>query len=376
MGVLWRMLIAYGLLCSHSANAQAIPACRLDSFAAPLVEETIKRAAQTYRQLGKALPFDSVIINPKEDSESRRTLTAYIVADANSDGIDANGCATQAVTKDDPLDELSVRGGCRVVSSEKLELRCSSSAVALFGYIGQKPGRANPTLLYVLAHELGHIYQRQAGEYEGQVAQLDLAQTREAKLQALQASCDPVSTRREEEADTYALEVMKLLLPEPPYREPLFSERGSLLWNVDQLVLAANAWQQSSLAQEFISRPVVHQAFVPTEFPTPDVTVEANARKFVCDALSGNSGAIYHPLQSTTHPSLDQRMGRIAEAMRPISASLPNDTSKTQFESIAELQSDLSPIFSQIYRETAVYMEAVQAAICTMVNSPELYTCQ
>lgn len=375
MGVIWRVLAAYGLLGFLSVNAQVIPACRLDSSSAPLVERTINRAAQAYRELGKALPFDTVIVNPQAGPKDGRTLTVYIVTNANSDGVDAHGCATQPVTKDYPLDELSVRGGCFVVSAQRPELRCSSSAVALFGDVGEKLSRANPALLYVLAHELGHVYQRQAGEYEGRVAQLDLAQAREAKLQALQASCDPVSTRREEEADVFAVDVMKLLLPELPYREPLFSQRGSLLWNVDQLVLAANAWQQSSLTQEFISRPVVHNAFVPTEFPTPEATVEAKARKFVCDVMKGKSGAVYHPLQSATHPSLDQRMGRIAEAMRPISASLPNDANKTQFASVAKLQSDLGPIFSQIYWETAVYMESVQAAICTIVNSPEPPAC-
>jgi len=375
MGVSWKVLVACGLLFSLSANAQMIPGCRLDSSSAALVEQTINRAAQAYRELGKALPFDTVVVNPRAALIEGRTLTAYIVTNANSDGIDAYGCATQAVTKDAPLDELSVRGGCLIVAAERLELRCSSSAVALFGDIGEKLGRANPALLYVLAHELGHVYQRQAGEYEGRVAQLELAQDREAKLQALQDSCDPVSTKREEDADAYALDVMKLLLPEPPYREPLFSHRGSLLWNVDQLVLAANAWQQSSLAQEFISRPVVHETFVPTEFPTPEATVEAKARKFVCEVMTGKSGTIYHPLQSATHPSLDQRMGRIADAMRPISVSLPNDTNKTQFASVAKLQSDLGPIFSQIYRETAVYMESMQAAICTVVNSPEPPAC-
>ncbi len=376
MGVIRRVLFVYGLLGALSANAEVIPTCRLDSSSASLVEQTVKQAAQAYRELGKALPFDTVVVNPQAAPMKGRTLTAYIVTDANSDGIDANGCTTRAATKDDPLDDLSVRGGCLVVAAETLELRCSSSSVALFGGIGKKTGRANPALLYVLAHELGHVHQRQAGEYEGQVSQLDLAQSREAKLQTLVTSCDPVSIRKEEEADALAVDVMKLLLQKTPYREPLFSQRGSLLWNVDQLVITANAWQQASLVQEFSSRPVVHEAFVPTEFPTPDAIVEANARKFICDVMTGKSGAIYYPLQSATHPSLDQRMGRIAEAMRPISASLPNDNHRTQFESVAKLQGDLGPIFNQIYRGTSDYMEAVQSAICTMVNAPEPPICR
>lgn len=376
MGLLSKGVIACAMLSSLSTYAQGIPACRLDDSATTLVAETINRAARAYREQQRELPFDVVVINPRTALSATRTLTVYIVSDANSDGVDANGCAIQAVAKDEPLDELSVRGGCLVVGGEKMELRCSSKAIRLFGDIGNKPDRANPSLLYVLAHELGHIHQRYAGTYEGRTAQIDLTLSREAKLLALQNSCDPASTRREEEADAFAVDVMKQLLPQRPYREPLFSDRGSLLWNVDQLVLAANMWQNLSLEQDFISRPAVHEAFVPTEFPTPKAIVEANAHKFVCDTLSGINGEVSHPLQSATHPTLDQRMGRIAEAMRPISAALPNDISKTQFESVAQLQSELSPIFSHIYRETAIYMEAVQGAICTVVNGPNPPACK
>jgi len=333
-------------------------------------------AAQAYRELGKPLPFDSLVVNERPPQSSSRTLTAYVVADASAEGVRADGCPSRPLAKGEPLDKLSVRGGCVVVAEEKLELRCSSRAIALFGHIGDRPGRANPALLYVLAHELGHVYQRQPGEYEGRAVRIDLSQPRVNKLQALQKSCDPASTKREDDADALAVQVMKRLLPKPPYREPLFSERGSLLWNVDQLVLAANAWQKASMELEFISRPTVHKTFVPTEFPTSTATVNANARRFVCDVLGGTKGSVYHPLQSATHPSLDQRMGRVAEAMKPVAANLTNDTSRTQFESVARLQSQLSPIFSHIYQETGVYMEAVQASICTQVNAATPPACR
>lgn len=358
------------------ALAQMPPRCRLDDSSAALVSDTIRRAAQTYRELGKALPFDKVVVNPKAAQIEPTALTVFVVVDANVDGVRADGCASRPAAKDEKLDKLSVQGGCVAVGQDQPELRCSARAVALFGHIGNKLDRTNPALLYVLAHELGHIHQQQVAEYEGRAARIDLAQPRAAKLQMLKTSCDPASTRREEEADSLAVEVMKRLLPNPPYREPLFTERGSLLWNVDQLVLAANAWQKASLELEFISRPAVHKAFVPTEFPTPPSAVSANAQKFVCDVLGGTTGAAYHPLQSTTHPSLDVRMARVAAAMRPIAAGLPNDVARAQFESVARLQSQVSPILTHIYRETGVYMEGVHAAICTMVNSPTLPSCR
>jgi hypothetical protein len=359
-----------------SAHAQAIPACRMDTTATVLVAETVNRAAQAYRELGKTMPFDKVMVNPKVPPPDGRSLAIFIVIDANAEGVGPNGCPVRPVARDEPLDRLSVRGGCVVAGPEMLEIRCSARAVALFGTIGDRQGRANPALLYVLGYELGHLHQRQVGEYEGRAARIDLTQPKEVKLKALQTSCEPASTKREEEADALAVEIMKRLLSKPPYREPLFSEQGALLWSVDQLVLAANAWQKASLELEFISQPPVHQAFLPTKFPTPSATVLANARKFVCDVVTGTKGVVYHPLQSATHPPLDQRMGRVAEAMRPIAATLPNDTNHTPFESVARLQSQLSPIFTHIYRETGHYMGAVRGAICTIVNSSKPPACK
>ena len=74
MGVSWKVLVACGLLCSLSANAQMIPGCRLDSSSAALVEQTINRAAQAYRELGKALPFDTVVVNPRAALIGKRSF--------------------------------------------------------------------------------------------------------------------------------------------------------------------------------------------------------------------------------------------------------------------------------------------------------------
>jgi hypothetical protein len=224
----------------------------------------------------------------------------------------------------------------------------------------------------VLAHELGHLYQRQSGEYSGRTEVIDLKGDRAAKLAQLQASCDPTSVQQEQEADELALDVLKLTLGKPPYREITFSERGSVYWNIDLLALASDRWMEASLQREFISRPKLHPSFEPTEFPTPQETVKKNARRFVCDVLSKHSGRIFYPGKSTTHPPVEQRLRRIAEVLRPVAASLPNAGGSTPFAPVARLQSDLSPIFTQIYRETGVYLEAEHNEVCTIVNAPTL----
>jgi hypothetical protein len=357
-----------------AAEAQ-IPACRLDGSAKALVGSTLKRAADSFKELGKPLPFDDVKVN-EPAAAGKKTLVAYIVSDANAGSVSPQGCARGKLKDDQPLDSISLLGGCVLVAVDRMEIRCSASALRIFGGVGQKAGRANPALLYVLAHELGHLYQKRPGGYEGRAEQLELNRDRSSKLKDLQDSCDPTSTRKEEEADAIAVEVLTRLLTKPPYREPLFSDQGSLYWNIDQLSLASSDWQKATLAREFISRPAVHEAFVPTEFPTPAKSVETNARRFVCDVLTKSSGSIYYPSKSLTHPPVEQRLRRIAEALQPIAKHLPDNSAQRQFAPVARLQTVLSPIFTQIYRETGVYMDAVQANICTLVNAPTPPSCK
>lgn len=367
--------LAIAMTTLKAAAAAPVPACRFDDSLKPVVSETLARSAAAYEAIGKALPFETVAIN--ETGQVRgRTLSVFIVKDASAGDTTPQGCAKSPASKGDPLDELSVLGGCIVVSADVMEMRCSSGAVRLFANAGQNQGRANPGLLYLMSHELGHLYQRRPGQYAGRTELIDLTRDRASKLKELQDACDPISTKRESEADAMALSVMSRLLSKPPYREPAFSEQGSLYWNIDQLALVSDAWQQSSMEREFISRPPVHKAFEPQEFPTPVKKIDANAKRFVCDVLTKSKGMVSYPGKSVSHPPLEQRLRRIAEALQPVAKSLPTTGGQRDFEQIARLQGQLSPIFTHIYRETGVYMEAVQSSICTIVNTPEPPKCR
>jgi len=159
------------------------------------------------------------------------------------------------------------------------------------------------------------------------------------------------------------------LLAGPPYREPVFSERGSLYWNIDLLAVATDAWRKAALEREFMSQPAIHASFNPTEFPTPAATIQRNAKRFVCDVLTKRRGTILYPGKSATHPRVEQRLQRIAEALTPIAKGLPATGAARDFEPVARLQGDLSPIFTHIYRETGAYLEALQVQICTAANA-------
>ena len=365
-------LLGTGLILSSPVLAEGSPpppSCRLDNAGAARVAEALTWAARAYAAIGQPLLYDKVESNPAQPKALAKTVNVYVVIDAARGQTSPQGCSTGPVLKDDELDAISVRGGCVVVAVDHMEIRCSSQSVRQFSDVGNKAGRANPALLYVLAHEVGHLYQRRVGEYSGRVETIDLKATQAVKLETLRSTCDPTSTKREEDADEMALKVLARLVPAPPYREPLFSEQGSVLWAADQLNLAANAWQQANIEREFMSQPKPHPSFVPTEFPTPPATVEKNAKKFVCDVLTKSTGVANYPGRSLTHPSLEQRMRRVAEALKPVAAALPKTGAQQEYKPISVLQEQLSPIFSVIYKETGVYMEGLQSAICKRVNS-------
>jgi hypothetical protein len=62
-------------------------------------------------------------------------------------------------------------------------------------------------------------------------------------------------------------------------------------------------------------------------------------------------------------------MQRVAEALRPLAAGLPKSDAKQEYRPVAVLQEQLSDIFTFMYRETGVYLEALQSNICSRVNS-------
>lgn len=77
------------------------------------------------------------------------------------------------------------------------------------------------------------------------------------------------------------------------------------------------------------------------------------------------------PTRSRSHPSLEQRIRRVAEALKPIADARPGTSNDQPFASVSVLQEQVSPILSFLYRETGVYLEDVQREICTRVNAPD-----
>jgi hypothetical protein len=366
------LAVLVALLLPHSVHADEVPACRLDHQSDKVVKTTVERALASYKASGKDIGLDQVAVNPVAGAPTdSRSLTVYVITNAAEDGIDAKRCATKKFNKGEALDSLSVTGACSVVSIDRRTIVCSADAVKIFAFAGEGAERASPALLYVLSHEIGHIYQKKMARYSGHVINIALASDAGVKLEQLRSRCTPTDTELEAQADEYSLDVLRRSLAHAPYREHVFSEQGSLFWNIDLLALAADKWAVASIEQEFMGKAKLHKSFEPTEFPTSAHKIKLAARKLVCEVITSKKGAILVPQVSTSHPSAEQRLRRIAEVLKPVARALPKNGGSQEFKPVVRIQQDLSPIFTQIYRETGVYMEALEGEICTLVNAPE-----
>ena len=62
-------------------------------------------------------------------------------------------------------------------------------------------------------------------------------------------------------------------------------------------------------------------------------------------------------------------MQRVAESLRLLAQDVPKTGAPQPYQPVAVLQEQLSDIFTFMYRENGAYLNAVQNAICTRVNS-------
>ena len=291
------LAVAVSLLAwSGPGGTEPIPECRLDDRFNDEVAQALDDAIGAFRDLGEPLGFDAALANPRGQGVGDDRLRLFVVLDA------AEACTGRAGDPSKP-DSHRVLGGCVVVSTTVPEIRCSSDALRVFAEGSDGRESLNPSLLYVLAHELAHLRQGRRGEFAGRTERITLDQSVADKIARLRRYCDPVLLTREEAADELAFAAMRRLLPEPPYRNALLSERGAMYWNIDRIALAAEQWQSLELEQSDPGADAaLHPAFNPTEFPTPSQTTVENARVFVCDVLTGQRGEVLFPVRSRSHP--------------------------------------------------------------------------
>lgn len=354
------------------ADVTATPPCRFDVSLNEPVRVTLSHGMEVFKVEKLTLPFDQVAVN-SETPVPPGWLHVEIVKDAAKGQVDQTGCQRNGKDSkgEGPLDQFSVQGGCYVSGGQPNLLRCSAGAVHSFmtGSSATRPG--SPALLYVLAHELAHFHQNRRGEFSGKIETVDLHKPKALKLQQLERNCAPALITKEEEADNLALTVLRKRLPDAPYKEPLFSAKGSMYWNIDRIRLAASECDKLNGLRLELSDVKVHRTFDPNRnitLPASITLVKSASRRFVCDVLKSSKGIIRYPARQSTHPSPVARLRKIADILGGSAAEMSEAGSAEAYQPIANLQAGVSPIFAFFDREFGIYIEEVYSEVCSVVN--------
>ncbi len=365
-------LLIEGLPLGHSAEVAPTPSCRFDSSLKEPVRVALDHALEAFKLEKLSLQFAEGVVNSDKPIPPG-WVGIEVVKDATQDEVDSKGCHKSEPPKvrQGSMDQVSVRGGCYVSGEMANLIRCSSEAVEAFRAGTSEKRPESPALLYVLAHELAHLHQNRRGEFSGRIETIDLQKPKAVRLQRLEQICAPGLITKEEEADDIALRILRRNLPAPPYRETVFSAKGSMYWNIDRIRLAANAWHRVNLARLNHETVPVHDTFNSNKhisLPATPKLVKSASKRFLCDVLKPAKRSIRYPVRQSTHPSAEARLRKIADVLSASASGLSDSDGSQMFHPIAQLQEGVSPIFAFIDREFGVYVDDVHGEICSAVN--------
>lgn len=379
------LLISSPTISKNLNNLSQTPYCRLDSSLRRPVTRAILDTVEVYKKRGISLPFETIEINSEKPTASS-VLRVEIVKDATRDKVDSNGCLVNDRNQfgKEVLDDFSVEGGCYISQDSPNLLRCSQGTLrAIIGDSLNNPV-ASPGLLYVIAHELAHLHQNAPRAFIGKSKTITLSDSKESKLNQIIMACNPsdesIGIEMEEEADVLALIVLKEKLGVDPYKEPFFSPRGSMYWNIDKIRLAADKVQKWVAKTSVEYSGIVHPLFDPDSkltLPASEGYVKWAANKFICDVLTESKGKIIYPLRQSTHPAPELRMMKVAEALENEALKLDSQGGSRDYERalgvkpLAQLQENLGSIFTFMDKEYGKYFQALHREICTISRADD-----
>jgi|CXWL01.1.fsa_nt_gi hypothetical protein len=287
------------VLASVLTASLEIPLCRYDDTLVADVRSAADLARRTIA------PFlDGVAINPRTTPDAR-TLTVEIVRTPGGCGVG------------DPPDELSVTDGVCFAERGAPRIRCSAEALNALTEGDRKGGRASSALLYVIAHEVGHVQQGKAGEFQGKRAVVHLQRTEHAKWLELRQLCRAPNVdllALEEQADLQALTVLERAVDLDRYRDPMLSPQSAIYMFVERLRLAAHAlttWENAP--QGDLRRPTA--LTVQTFDPTPE-NIERTSRRLLCQVRTSTNGILGLPNAPDTHPDEPSRLAAISTTLQ------------------------------------------------------------
>ncbi|HEU4408668.1 MAG TPA: hypothetical protein VFS43_25635 [Polyangiaceae bacterium] len=289
---------------------QPTPACRLDTRWNSLLERSIEMVLEQRRRTHPAEAMPDVHVG-RDDRQENGGIHVAVVRDAYVGEVDRDGCflanPPEITSRPGPpkLDSVSVAGSCDVAGRR---LRCADGAVAaLQGARGAGADFPSAALLFVIAHELGHVFRgRSAGGVEPTpVVQLG-APVRE-KIQTITDFCGGEGVLDEElAADKFAQEALAGLLRRPPYYERGLGEAASVEQLGREVALGADAldtWSAKRLGATNVHRIPFRQLSF-------------------CSLMSRTQGVVLLPRLRGTHPRGARRSADLSSRFRDVARGL------------------------------------------------------
>ena len=274
-------------------------------------------------------------------------------------------------------DAISVKGVCNVSTQKHISLRCSSGALKILLGRYLPEGSASPSILYLLAHELGHLAMTEKGKFTSTGKALPLSADSKKKLKWLRQGCLDTSQSRhyqaEEEADRLAILVLKKSLGFSPYKENVLNRQNARIWGADLIRLNLSYLKQwdGFWASDANSR--LQSVYDPDSLPLPasEAYVSWAAKRFVCDLIAENEvGELLVPFHSLTHPPATARMSLVSKTLRKKQPTDSHDSASLShanalgLDPFAELMGQLGEVFSHIDQQYAEYHNELQKNIC------------
>ncbi|HSK78322.1 MAG TPA: hypothetical protein VLQ45_17855 [Thermoanaerobaculia bacterium] len=320
-------MIAFALLAATAAGFPATPACRLDGELAAEVRQAATAALRSWtdEKSGTEPRFHGVEVNPT--GEAPGLLAVELVSDAAADAVDPQGCLrpdAPTATGSGRPDPWTVLGVCRADSARGNRIRCSASALRALTQADRAAERPSPALLYLLAHEIAHLYQGTAASFAGPALILDTGTAPAARWRQLRPICQAAGNRQltlEEEADQKAVAVLETALPSDAYRKPVLSPQASLYALVAEIRDAAAALTSWEAGEEAPLPPPVALRLQTLE--PDDENITRTATRLLCEVFGNGGGRLILSNVPGTHPTAVARLSEISGRLQKAAAGLP-----------------------------------------------------
>jgi Tfp pilus assembly protein PilF len=279
----------------------AVDTCRLDDSMPPAVLAALATAwdsaSSTYPNASK-----SAIVNPTGATDKQ---AVFFLKDRLIDGAHCGAQPTPGDGSPRTFDMQTIVGLCQARSGAVV---CSSDAVrALLDIETQiekefarrgnplpvSQAGHSPSLIYLFAHEFGHVLLKHPGSFSDGVTVIHLSSARADNIGAFAQACeaDNDQIQREAEADSFAFNVAKDVFSRPPFHLPGSSLISAISGNSEIIYWTDKSF--SGWAADY------YGDFQGSPIP--------NARQ-LCEMVSLKSGTLVSPVFGGSHPKLFTRL--------------------------------------------------------------------